>query len=100
MKTKFHIYHSKYFKREAKQFLHIFQPQQTRIQSVHIQKQHYGYGLYSNVKRHLLCCYLLPIKTQPQTVCVEGLMWATNKSPLPPHIWLSYKICILGEKGA
>ena len=31
---------------------------------------------------------------------VEGLMWATNKSPLPPHIWLSYKICILGEKGA
>ena len=98
MKTKFHIYHLKYFKREAKQFLYIFQPQQTRIQSVHIQKQHYG--LYSNVKRHLLCCYLLPIKTQPQTVCVEGLMWATNKSPLPPHIWLSYKICILGEKGA
>ena len=31
---------------------------------------------------------------------VEGLMSATNKSPLPPHIWLSYKICILGEKGA
>ena len=48
MRTKFHIYHLKYFKREAKQFLYIFQPQQTRIQSVNIQKQHYG--LYSVFK--------------------------------------------------
>ena len=80
MRTKFHIYHLKYFKREAKQFLYIFQPQQTRIQSVHIQKQHYG--LYSNVKRHLLCCYLLPIKTQPQTVC-RGADVGNQQVPSP-----------------
>ena len=80
MRSKFHIYHLKYFKREAKQFLYIFQPQQTRIQSVHIQKQHYG--LYSNVKRHLLCSYLLPIKTQPQTGC-RGADVGNQQVPSP-----------------
>ena len=37
--------------------------------------------LYSNVKRHLLC-YLLPIKTQPQTVC-RGADVGNQQVPSP-----------------
>ena len=38
--------------------------------------------LYSNVKRHLLCSYLLPIKTQPQTVC-RGADVGNQQVPSP-----------------
>ena len=83
MRTKFHIYHLKYFKREAKQFLYILQPQKTRIQSrAYIFRNNIMVCiLYLNVKRHLLC-YLLPIKTQPQTVC-RGADVGNQQVPSP-----------------